>query len=1088
MLSTRPFMAGCLSWLLWLSVAGSAFSQEANAPQSDRQALAYYADAAGYQNKGAYELAIEQWEKLLAQFPKDPLASKAWHYLGVCHIQSEDPDYAGAIAAFEKALSDKNFDLREESLINLSWALFNRGRQQPAGSSLQKNHFEQARTRLQEVLRRYANGSYLDQALFYLGEIEYGLGNLRPAIAYYSKLLDTSSLSKSNLRPDARYALAVALEENSQESAALKQLTMFLAEHPEHRLAAEVQIRLADLQISSGKPDEAIKLLSARAADTANPLADYALLRLGYAKSQQGEKEQAREHYLQLIEQFPESEHASTAALSAGQLLHQAGQYDEALRQFRKALTASDAGQAVEAAHWMALTLMRQNQPQEAIELIEQTRKQSEAARESLELQMDYADALYALPERLEEAQQAYEQIASEHQDHPLAPRAAYNAAFAALQRGSLPEARRWSETFLNRYPQDPLRNDVAYVAAEALLQQGEHAAAIKAYDKLRETDPQNPASKLWTLRQAMAHYLAGDYSAAIALLQAELPKFEQEDQLAEAQFILGASHLYQGDISAAIDLLAASHDTSDAWPSADEVLLLLAEAHQRNKDPQAAREALELLLKKYPNSRLKTQVDYKLAQLTAAAGNFSDAIQRYEGIVNSETPQTSYHNFATYGIVWCHMQLNQYEQALTRLKPLLAQRLRDSIGVDAKLAEGICLRKLGNPEAAVKALEEFVELKPIGSSLASGLYELAVARIELGQIDQANAALEQIVREHPDYASLDKVLYELAWNHQESGELQAADAYFSQLATQYPESEFAAEATYMLAQQQYESQKYPQAATMYTRVLSGSQDPELIEKTLYKLGWSLYQQEDFRRAAEQFSAQAERFPQGSLALDALFMKAECAFKMQRYDEALEGYREARQLLESELPTAASEQVKSLIYLHGGQSLRELSAWEECERWLSVVPERYADSPYRWTAVYELGFCKQQQKDIPAALKHYSAVAENNRNELGARARFMMGEVYFSERDFRRAIEEFTRVAFGFGGERAPPEIKNWQAKSAFEAARCYEVLVSDLRGDSRSKALAGAQRFYEEIVRDHAKHDLAAKAQTRLGELQKLR
>jgi tetratricopeptide (TPR) repeat protein len=155
---------------------------------------------------------------------------------------------------------------------------------------------------------------------------------------------------------------------------------------------------------------------------------------------------------------------------------------------------------------------------------------------------------------------------------------------------------------------------------------------------------------------------------------------------------------------------------------------------------------------------------------------------------------------------------------------------------------------------------------------------------------------------------------------------------------------------------------------------------------------------------------------------------------------------------------------------------------------LNVIVRDYADSPYLWTAVYELGYCKQKQELPTEALKYYGQVVENNRNEIGARARFMMGEVYFSQRDFQRAIEEFTRVAYGFGGEKAPAEIKNWQAKSAYEAARCYEVLAPDLRGDSRNKAVDGARKFYEDIVRDHAEHDLAKQASSRLGELQKLR
>lgn len=56
---------------------------EKKGPASSRRAIAYYSEAAGFQNKGAYELAIEQWKKLLDEFPDDPLASKGLHYMGI---------------------------------------------------------------------------------------------------------------------------------------------------------------------------------------------------------------------------------------------------------------------------------------------------------------------------------------------------------------------------------------------------------------------------------------------------------------------------------------------------------------------------------------------------------------------------------------------------------------------------------------------------------------------------------------------------------------------------------------------------------------------------------------------------------------------------------------------------------------------------------------------------------------------------------------------------------------------------------------------------------------------------------------------
>ncbi len=1087
--SPRPLLAflACLVVIAFtFSVVGSTAAQEAKGESSNRKAIAFYSDAAGYQNKGAYKLAVEEWKKLLDQFPQDPLASKGWHYLGICYTQLEKPDYVAATEAFGEALQDKALEVREESLINLSWCLFSQAREAKPNSPEQRTGLEKARQRLNEFLQSYSDGNYTDQALFYLGEIEYSLGHIDQSIPFYKKLLDTPSMKKSNLRPGAMYAIAVAYEEGKQDTQATRNFQQFLSEFPEHQLTSEVSVRLSDLFLKQGKTQEATKLLDGLVKSDAGKMSDYALLRLGYAASTQGDNDAAVKHYTELLKQFPNSKHAPTAALSLGQSLHQNGQYDEALEKFSQVLPAQD-NQAAEAAHWMAITLLRLGKPADAMKLVEEALMWSQDSPNAVNLQMDLADALYAIPSELDKARQAYEKIVNDFPDDKLAPRAAYNAAFAALQGRKLPEARKWSELFLNRFPQDPLRNDVAAVAAEALLQQGEHAAAATAYAKLRQADPKNPAVDQWTLRLGTAHYLAGDYPAAVELLSGAVATLKNPNQLAEAQFVLGASYLYQEKTAVAISQLTTSHQTSDAWGAADEVLLMLAEAYQRNKDNTAARKALEQLLKKYPTTRLKAQVDYKLAQLSAAAGQFDDAITRYESIVRNQDA-SSYHHFATYGIVWSLMQQEKYPQALQRLQPLLAQRLRDSIGEEAKLAEGVCLRKIGKEPEAIASLQEFLSSNPTGTSLANGLYELGLAFTQQGELPKATAAFERIAKDVPDYPALDKVLYELAWNYQEGGQAADSAKTFQQLAEKFPNSDYQAEALYMLAQNQYEAKDYSRAVDTYTAVMKRTQDAELLEKTQYKLGWSYFQQEQYPKAAAQFTGQATAFPQGSLAVDAQFMLAECAFKQEQYSAALPSYEQARQLLESSSTTDASEQVKSLVYLHGAQCLRELGRWEECEKWLNVIMSDYPQSPYLWTAVYELGYCKQKQEQPTEALKYYGQVVDNNRNEIGARARFMMGEVYFSQRDFQRAIEEFTRVAYGFGGEKAPEDIKNWQAKSAYEAARCYEVLAPDLRGESRNKAVDGARKFYEDIVRDHSEHELAKQATSRLGELQKMR
>ncbi|GAB5404082.1 MAG: tetratricopeptide repeat protein [Aureliella sp.] len=1069
------------SLLLLTSLSPQASGQEKK--PSNNRAMAYYADAASFQNNGAFDLAIDEWNKLLKEYPSDPLAGKAWHYLGVCYSEMKPPKLKEAIEAFENSLKKSKLDIRDETLIRVAESIFTLSRT----TGGQEKGLKAAKGYLIEFLNEYGDRGAADRALFYLGEIEYALGDSRRSIAYHKRLLSDEAFKKSKLRPSARYAVAVAYEEQENLRLAENAYSSFLTEFPSHTLSDEVRVRLADILIRGGKNVKATELLGSLATKQDTQVADYALLRLAYALSLENQSEKAINYYRDLLNRFPKSQHAPTARLSLGQLLSSAGRLDEAEEMLSSAIAKKDE-QAAQALHWLATNLLKQNKAEQAEQRLAQAQSWTSGTESHTSLLMDYADALFAQPSKLAESQAAYEKIVEVAPKNALAPRAAYNAAFSALLSRKLGDARKWAEYFLSNFPSDPLRLDVTYVAAEALLQQGEHKAAATAYQKLCRSAKDHPSINAWTLRHAMANYLGGQYSDAQKVLAPAMKQFREPSELAEAQFILGACHLYSSEIPQAVSQLQASHKTSDNWTSADEVLLLLAEAQQRSGDTSSAKATLESLLAKFPNTRLKQQVTYKLAQLSAAMNRYDDAISGYRKVL-ADPEAANLHRFSQYGIAWALMQQERYDDALIELDRIPASRLPDSISLESQLARGLCQRKTGQPEKAIDSLRQFLSQNPSGNSLGNGLYELGLAYTATGNAKEATKAFERIRDEVPNYPASDKVLYELAWNNLDANKKTKAAEYFNELATKFADSDFAAEAVYMIAQDKYDAGKYAQAAKDYTRAINSSTDPALLEKSLYKLGWSHFQLEQYDEASKYFSRQAREHSRGPLAVDGKFMAAECAFNRDQYDAALTLYKEARDSLKNSPNSVASKQIRALIYLHGAQCYRERKDWDECERWLRIVLDEYRDSPHTVTAEYELGYCKQKQGKTAEALKLYNRVADANpRSEIGARSRFMSGEVYFSQRDFVNAIRDFQRVMYGFGAAAALPEVKNWQAKAAFEAARCSEVLAEDRRGNDREQILGKAQEYYDFILQQHGKHDLARQARSRLGELQNLR
>lgn len=86
----------------------------------------------------------------------------------------------------------------------------------------------------------------------------------------------------------------------------------------------------------------------------------------------------------------------------------------------------------------------------------------------------------------------------------------------------------------------------------------------------------------------------------------------------------------------------------------------------------------------------------------------------------------------------------------------------------------------------------------------------------------------------------------------------------------------------------------------------------------------------------------------------------------------------------------------------------------------------------------------------------------------------MMGELLFLQKNFKEAIRQFFKVAYGYGYPNAPDGVKKWQANSTFEAARCFE----------NTKEIEKAKKAYQEVVDQYPQSSQAAPAKARLQAL----
>lgn len=1026
--------------LLWGGTA--CFAQESDAV--GRQ----YSLAATLQNRGAYDRAADEWNRFIAQHPADPRLDRAFHYRGVCQLKLNKPQ--DAARSFQTVLQQyPKSELLEPARLYLGMAQYAQGQQGKA------EMYDQAAATFGELLARFPQGKSVAQALFYQGECLYQRGKREPAIQRYTELC--AKFPQDALAADALYALGVAQQEVNQPAAAEKSLAQFLKRFPENQLASEVLMRRGDALFSLGEYEAAAKDLAEATKKPGFALADYAALRQAAAVAELKRYDEAARLYVAMADRFPRSPHAAEARLAAGKSYFQAGNL--AAARSILALAAGDAAGALDAAHWTARILLKEQKPAEALAVAEQAMLGHASGPLVAQLLMDQADALYEMPGRRRDSAARYAAVAAKYPDDALAPQAQYLASLAALDQRDYSLALEQAQGFLKRHPNHDLAPDVTYVAAESGLQLGKAAEAAGLYGQLLKLWPGHADADLWKVRRGLALYLAKDYRGAVAALESIVTGLSAAELRAEAHYVVGSSQLELGQVDEAAASLSASLAAAPRWRLADETLLGLAQAQRQKNQLAAAQATLRKLIAECPQSRALDRAHYRLGEYCYAANDFRGAADEYQQVIK-RWPQGALVAHALHGLAWARLGLGDCQAAAQAASTLLEQHAGDPLAARARYARGLARQQLGQLQPAVDDLKAFLAANPTANR-SDARYALALCQVGLKQYADAVTSLEGLLKEDPKYPAADKVLYELAWAEKSRGRPAEAAAAFRRLAEKQPASPLATESLYHAGEYAYQQGDYVAAGKAYHEALQQAAKTPLGEKAAHKLGWAHWRMKDFENARTTFAYQRNTWPAGPLAADAAFLEAECLREQKKYDAALKVYAEVKN------PTG--KDFAPLALLHAGQAAGQLNRWAESLQWLDRAAEQFPQSPLVPEVIYEQAWAKQNLGQAEEAVRLYQQVIAQTDREVAAHAQFMIGQVQVHERKHAEAVQSFYKVAYGYS-------YPQWQADAMYAAGQSLEAL----------KNTAQAVKQYRELVGKFPQSDQAAPARARIKALEK--
>ncbi len=309
----------------WDAPAARGADVPAAAPVSSPEARRLFDGAVALHKAGTFDLAVDEWEKFVKQFPDDPLAAQAQFFAGVCYLSIKDKQYDKAREAFAKVV-DKHpkFDQLDKAYFNLGLADYNLAQ---AGRAELNGPAAEA---FGQLVAKFPASPQVAEALLYRGEALYALGKKEDAIKSWRELADKFAGNPARAR--GLYNLGIAQQELGQQADAAATFEKFLKDFPDDALAAEVSVRKPDAWLETGRFADAEKEFAQLAAKPNFALADYATLRQAAALAGEKKYAEAAAVYASLPTKFAKSSYVGAATAAAGNCYYLAGDQAQARR------------------------------------------------------------------------------------------------------------------------------------------------------------------------------------------------------------------------------------------------------------------------------------------------------------------------------------------------------------------------------------------------------------------------------------------------------------------------------------------------------------------------------------------------------------------------------------------------------------------------------------------------------------------------------------------------------------------------------------------------------------------------------------
>ena len=772
---------------------------------------------------------------------------------------------------------------------------------------------------------------------------------------------------------EARFGLANARLFQGQYELARHQFEEFLKAVPDHRNASTAWFRIGETAYMLGDLPEARQALETflgRVGTTRNSYLEIAWPYLGDVCLRMSSLPEARRAYEKALEAYPEGRLADRARFGLARTMALQNEPDAALKVL--ATMASRGGRDWNDRVWLQIGLIEAGagRDDKAVEAFETLEKQAPRSPLVAEERLNRAGALVRLG-RAAEAEPLLRALMAEAPRN-LAAQAAFELGTTQLSGGRPAEALETLDSALKRFDTSPMAPALMFRAAEAELKLGRADVARARFLKAAEVDPKDPWADDALVRAARLALEARDTVAARDLAGSFVARFPESPLRADARLIEARAAMAAGHPKEAIALLTDSLAHDQPGPeTAQAQRYYLGLAYRADGQADKSSDVLDALAKT-PAASVAADARYLVGQGHVEAGRFAEAIAPLEAYL-AEKPKGDVADSALAHLAQARLKLGEPDAAARALAQL-AERFPESKALAPTrllLAEAALDAK--QHDRAAELFQRVVEAGDPGLQARARL-GLGWALLDGGKPAEAAEAFAALIKANPDDPLAPEAALARGRALRAAGKADEALAAYALVAEKYPRTEQGSVAALARARLLVEVRRPAEAAAAFEQLLKDHPDPKVegasADALLDEWGWTLVDAGKAEEADRVFARLLKEFPDSPCAADARFNLAESAYQAKNYDEVVALLAP----LVAEGSKASPRLIPSALY-RLGRTQAERGDWPAAAQTLDRLIAEHPDSPYRREARFLQAEVALKAGDAPAAESGFAALA-----------------------------------------------------------------------------------------------------------------